>query len=238
MTDHAGRAGAPGSSAQRAVLWDMDGTLFDSTNYHWLAWQEVLSAEGYPVTYDRFLQTLGVVSESSVRALVGKELGQVDILRISEIKEARFRALILSSHLELLPGVEYWLSRLHSKGWRQALATSAPRLNVDSILAKLDIGHYFDSIVLAEDVSHSKPHPEVFLLAAQRLGVPRERCIVVEDSPAGIEAARRGGICSIGVSSSNMDLAADCTVSSLDRLPDDAFERLLSSSCHTPCPVL
>ena len=224
--------------APRAVLWDMDGTLFDSTPYHWQAWQKVLTDEGYSLTRERFMRTLGVVSEASLRALVGVDLPQPEVERISAAKEACFRDLVLAGSIQFLPGVERWLERLRSEGWRQALATSAPRPNVDVLMRKLGMDRFFDAMVLAEDVSQGKPDPEVFILAAQRLGVARGRCIVIEDSPAGIEAARRAGICSIGVSSTGGTLAADCAVDSLDSLPHDFFERLLSSSCHALCQVL
>ena len=102
-----------------------------------------------------------------------------------------------------------------------------PRLNVEAILAALEIEPFFDALTSAEDVQRGKPDPQVFLVAAARLGVPPERCVVVEDAPAGIEGARRGGMRAIGVRSSHKDLRGDLVVDSLDDLPDDAFERLI-----------
>ena len=122
-----------------------------------------------------------------------------------------------------------WVQRLRREGWHQAIASSAPRANVDVMLEAVGIAAEIDAVVSAEDVRAGKPDPEVFLTAAERLGVPAERCIVVEDAAAGIEAARRAGMRSIGVSTSAV-LEADVFVRSLADLGPDAFERLLSTS--------
>jgi beta-phosphoglucomutase len=127
-----------------------------------------------------------------------------------------------------LPGAAEWLTRLHATGWRQAIASSAPRRNVEVMLRALRLEPYFDAMVSSEDVSHGKPDPEVFMTAASRLGVAPPRCIVVEDAPAGIEAAKRGGMRCIGVSQATT-LNADVMVRSLADLPPDAFDRLVTS---------
>lgn len=214
--------------APRAVLWDMDGTLLDSAEYHWLAWREVLEAEGYRLTHERFVATFGQRNDAILRDYFGQEFPSGDIERIGAVKEVRYRALLRERGIELLPGVRGWLTRLHAEGWRQAIASSAPRLNVEAILAALDIAWCFDAIVSAEDVQRGKPDPQVFLLAAEQVGVPPSRCVVVEDAPAGLEAGRRAGMRTVGVRSSHADLAADYVVDTLDELAEDAFERLVT----------
>jgi beta-phosphoglucomutase-like phosphatase (HAD superfamily) len=97
------------------------------------------------------------------------------------------------------------------------------------MLASVGIAEWIDAIVSAEDVSRGKPDPDVFLAAAARLGVPPARCVVVEDAAAGVEAARRGGMRSIGVNAT-VPLAADVYVRSLDDLDDDTFDRLITSA--------
>ena len=205
----------------------MDGTLLDSAEYHWLAWREALAAEGFALTRAQFESTFGQRNDTILRAYFGPDfpLGEVD--RIAGVKEARYRELVKTRGIDALPGVRRWLDRLHVGGWRQAVASAAPRPNVKTILDALDIADCFDAIVSAEDVGRGKPDPQVFLLAAERLGVPPARCIVVEDAPAGIEGARRAGMRSIGVLSTHASLRADLTVRTLDELPDDSFERLL-----------
>jgi HAD superfamily hydrolase (TIGR01509 family) len=212
----------------RAVLWDMDGTLLDSAEYHWLAWREALAAERFPLTYEQFVATFGQRNDTILRGYFGAEFPDAEVVRIGAAKEVLYRTLVQERGIELLPGVRTWLTRLHVEGWRQAIASAAPRLNIEAILAALDIAWCFDALVSAEDVQCGKPDPQVFLLAAERVGVPPARCIVVEDAPAGLEAGRRAGARTIGVRTSHADLSADIVVGTLDELDEDAFERLLA----------
>jgi HAD superfamily hydrolase (TIGR01509 family) len=211
----------------RAVLWDMDGTLLDSAEYHWLAWQEILAGERFELAHHQFVATFGQRNDTILRDWLGADLPIGDIDRIGAAKEARYRELVRAGGITLLPGVEGWLVRLNADGWRQAIASAAPRANVEAIVAALDIAPYFAAISSAEDVQRGKPDPQVFLVAAERVGVPPERCIVIEDAPAGLLGAQRGGMRAIGVRSSHADLQADIVVDTLAELPDDAFERLL-----------
>jgi beta-phosphoglucomutase len=111
--------------------------------------------------------------------------------------------------------------------WRQAVASSAPRANIDVVLEVIGLVRCFQAIVSAEDVTAGKPDPQVFLTAASRLETPPAQCVVVEDAAAGVEAARRAGMHSIGVSRKG-SLAADIAISSLADLAPDAFLKLLA----------
>ena len=148
--------------------------------------------------------------------------------RIADAKEAEYRRLAREGGLAPLPGAAEWVARLKHDGWRQAIASSAPRRNVEVMLEALALDRVFDAIVSAEDVTAGKPDPQVFQAAADRLHTPPDRCIVVEDAAAGIEAARRAGMRSIGVNRAG-GLDADIAVRSLTDLPLDAFVRLLES---------
>lgn len=127
------------------------------------------------------------------------------------------------------------MTRLHEAGWKQAVASSAPRANVGVMLRVLNLDRWFDGTVAAEDVTTGKPDPEVFLAAAFRLHVPPSHCIVVEDAAAGIEAARRAGMRSIAVSRT-WRLDADLFVKSLADLAPDAFDSLLPVTPFSPAP--
>jgi len=212
----------------RAVLWDLDGTLVDSEDYHWQSWQHALALDGVAVTRDQFKSTFGQRNEGILRGWLGADATLDRINRIADAKETEYRRLAAAHGLTPLPGAAEWLVRLQAGGWRQAIASSAPRLNVDVMLRALHLETYFDAIVSAEDVTRGKPEPDVFLTAASRLGVPPASCVVVEDAAAGIEAARRAGMGSIGVSRTGT-LPADILVRSLTELPTDAFERLVQT---------
>jgi beta-phosphoglucomutase len=211
----------------RAVLWDVDGTLIDSAEYHWLTWRETLSGEGYELTRAQFDASFGQRNDEILRGYFGADLAAAEVARIGEAKEERYRGLVRARGVEPLPGVRRWLGKLKAEGWRQAIASSAPRLNLDAILGALGLEEFFDAVASAEDVSRGKPDPEIFLAAAAKVRVPAARCVVVEDAPAGTEAARRAGMRRVGVLSSHAALEADVVVNSLADLPDDMFDRLL-----------
>ena len=213
----------------RAVLWDLDGTLVDSAELHWWSWRDTLSAEGYTLTHEQFLESFGQKNDRILAAWLGAGTPAERIRRIGDAKEAEYRRLAQEHGLTPLPGAAEWIHRLHADGWRQAIASSAPRQNVMVMLRALGVAPEFDAIVAAEDVTAGKPDPQVFLAAAGRLGLPPERCIVVEDAAAGVAAARHAGMKCIGVTREG-ELDADVNVRALTDLPDDVFERLLADA--------
>jgi len=212
----------------RVVLWDMDGTLLDSAELHWLSWRDTLEPAGRPVTHEKFVENFGRRNDAVIRGFFGDQVPEDEIARIAAAKEERYRELVRTHGIELLPGVRDWLTWLHEAGWRQAIASSAPRLNIETILAALAIADHFEAIVSGEDVHHNKQDPEVFLTAARRLGVPPARCVVVEDAVSGIEGARRAGMRSLGVGPAHLTLPADLAVRSLAELPPASVARLLA----------
>jgi beta-phosphoglucomutase len=210
-----------------AVLWDLDGTLVDSEEYHWRAWKETLDREGISITRQDFLSSFGQRNDAILSRWLGNATPAGTIQRIGDAKEARYRELVRSDGLSPLPGAAEWVERLHGQGWLQAVASSAPRLNVETVLDALGLAGRFQAIVSAEDVQAGKPDPQVFLVAASRLGAEPHYCIVVEDARAGVEAARRAEIRSIGVGRNARLLGADVAATKLSDLPSDAFSSLL-----------
>lgn len=215
------------------MLWDLDGTLVDSGDYHWRAWRETMRGEGVELTYQQFLDCFGQRNDRILDAWLGPDADPGRVRRIGDAKEAMYRDLARREGLAVLPGAREWVSRLRRDGWRQAIASSAPRENVEVMLETVGIRDLIDAVISAEDVTKGKPDPEVFLAAAARLELPPKRCIVVEDAAAGIEAARRAAMRSIGVNATTA-LDADVYVRSLADLPDGAFERLLTSGADAP----
>lgn len=209
----------------KAVLWDLDGTLVNSAEYHWISWRDTLAAEGVTITYQQFLESFGQKNDRILSRWLDNSSADT-VTRIGDAKEAEYRRLAVAHGLTPLPGAAEWLARLHGAGWRQAVASSAPRLNVEIVLKALALEDYFDAIASAEDVTAGKPDPQVFLAAASRLAVPATRCVVVEDAAAGVEAAHRAAMRCVGVSRTER-LDADVSVGSLEELPVDAFDRLL-----------
>src|SRR5208337_4734004 len=221
----------------RAVLWDMDGTLIDSEEFHWIAWRDTMAHEGIAITREQFLASFGQRNDSILPRWLGAAATPERIERIGNAKEELYRQLVRRDGISPLPGVASWLQRLHHEGWLQAIASAAPRANIDVVLEALSATHIFQGIVSAEDVHRGKPDPEVYLMAACRVGVPAGRCIVVEDAGAGIEGARRAGMRSIGISHNCKDLQADVVVESLDLLEPDCFDRLLNYRESREAPI-
>jgi HAD superfamily hydrolase (TIGR01509 family) len=213
----------------RAVLWDMDGTLIDSEEFHWISWQKAMSAEGVTLTHEQFPSSFGQRNDSIIPRWLGPSTTPAHITKIGNAKEELHRDLVRKKGISTLPGVANWVKRLHKEGWLQAIASAAPRANIDVILESLGSAEQFHAIVSAEDVHRGKPDPEVFLTAASRVGAPPDRCIVVEDAVAGVEGARNAGMRSIGVSRDGKRLPADIVVQSLDLLEPDAFLSLLKT---------
>jgi beta-phosphoglucomutase len=204
----------------------MDGTLVDSRAQHWRSWQEALAADGTAVTEGQFRATFGRRNDEILRLWLGPGSTAERRARVADAKEVAYRRMIETEGLEPLPGVRAWVERLHADGWRQAIASSAPRLNVEVVVRALGFAGRFEALVSAEDVREGKPAPEVFLTAAARLGVAPHRCIVVEDAEHGIEAARRAGMRSVAVGGV---ASGDLVVASLEELVQDAFDELLGA---------
>lgn len=213
------------------VLWDMDGVLVSTGEFHFKAWTATLSARGIPFTREQFRTTFGMNNTGILQHLLGEKVDADLIAEISDAKEHAFRQAI-KGQVQLLPGVMEWLQRLGEWGLRQAIASSAPPANIDALVDELGIRSYFAATVSGADLP-GKPDPAVFLEAARRIGVPPERCVVVEDAVAGVEAARRGGMRCIAVTTTNPahELKhADLVVEQLDALSEDAFRCLLPNA--------
>jgi HAD superfamily hydrolase (TIGR01509 family) len=175
----------------------MDGVLADSTRLHFLSWVNTFEKRGIEITYEMFTRTFGRNNRAVLTDILGRPPSEDELEEIAEEKEIWFRNHI-PGNMELLPGVLDWLKRFQSWGFSQAVASSAPQENIEILVDTLDIRPFFGGLVSAANLP-GKPDPAVFLEAARRLGAAPTRCVVMEDAPAGVEGAKRGGMKCIAV---------------------------------------
>ena len=214
------------SPEARAVLWDMDDTLIDSIPYHLQAWQDVLRQINRTVEPQDWTQTAGM-RNSEIIPLLFPDMSPAESAYVDQAKERRYRELLELQGVELLPGVAAWIDRFKTAGWKQAIASSAPRDNVITIAQVLHFNGTFQAMISGADVQRGKPDPDIFLAAAQCLNVEPQHCLVIEDATAGIEAAHRAGMKAIGVLNTHPQLEADVVVQSLQDLTWEMIERLM-----------
>jgi beta-phosphoglucomutase len=189
------------TTGQRAFIFDMDGTIVDNMAWHARVWVDVLAGEGLEITPEEFnRQTAGKTNPVLLRQMLG-ELSDEQVAVFAARKEERYRELF-RPHLRPIPGLITFLERSRALGIRLALATSAGRANIAYILEGIGAEGLFDAVVSGEELTHSKPHPEIFLASAAKLGVPPERCVAFEDALAGIESARRAGMPVVAITTS------------------------------------
>lgn len=180
------------------VIWDVDGTLLDSGEMHYNSWVNLAQNLGKPFTPEDFRRTFGRRNPEIIRQLFGEHYTDQEVDDLGFQKEEYYRKTARQG-LTLLPGVQALLEGLHKAGFKQAIGSSAPRQNLDLLLELTGIAPFFEAVVGAEDTQRGKPDPQVFLVAAQKLGLPPDRCMVLEDAVAGVEAAAAAGMASIAV---------------------------------------
>jgi beta-phosphoglucomutase family hydrolase len=199
-----------------AALWDMDGVLVDTAPFHFQAWRALFASRGKDLSRDEFRRTFGLRNDDILRTVLG-EMPPERLRELADRKEELFRAAI-KGKIAPLPGAVDLVRRLHVEDVRQAVVSSAPRRNVETILDGLALADAFEALVTEEDVQRGKPDPQGYLLAAERLGMAPAACVVVEDAPAGVEAAKRAGMRCIGLAAERGPeelAAADLVVASL-----------------------
>ena len=225
--------GSNGSKVLRSaagVLWDMDGVIVDTGDYHYRAWTHVLAAAGVVFSQEQFRASFGMNNIGILTMLFGRAPTAAEIEVMDVGKEQYFRELIRED-IRPLPGVSTWLASLHEAGVRQAIASSAPPESIDFFVDALDLGAWLDARISGTDMP-GKPAPDVFLTAARAIDMPPERCVVIEDAIPGVQAARRAGMKCIAVTTTNPAerlTAADVVVASLAELAPDTIWRLLDS---------
>lgn len=188
-------------NVKRAILWDLDGTIVDTKACHFFTWQHALEKYGFTLEQPVFEANFGRNNNTLLPLYLGFQPDAELIAGIINEKESLFRELA-PQQVSLVPGVKNWLAKADQLNFAQAIASSAPMENISLILENFDLSHHFDSIVSGEDLP-AKPKPDIFIIAAKNLGYLPKDCLVIEDSLAGIRAAKDAGMQCIALTTSH-----------------------------------
>jgi len=192
-----------------AFIFDLDGVVVDTAKYHYLAWKHFAAEYGYNFTSEdneRFKGVNRMACMKIMSELIGKEFTQEESIKLANKKNDWYIEYI--SHMpkdEVLPGFIDFVAQIRKKGGKTALASASK--NAAMVLDRLEIRGCFDAVVDGNDVQRSKPDPQVFELAAQRLDAAVSECVVFEDAQAGIDAANAANMCSVGICTPESPLA-------------------------------
>ena len=214
-----------------AAIFDMDGVLIDSGVHHRAAWQALLAELGEKPAHPEYWRlTIGRPSEEAMPLLLGRTVPDHEARRLARRKRDLYTDFSRGG-VVAVAGVRDFVAALARLGIPRAVGTSASRFDLDRLLVTVGLRRHFDVIVTADDVMQGKPDPEVYQLAAARLRVPPESCIVFEDSLVGVEAARRAGMRAVGVTTAHSE--AELREAGAERTIDD-FEGLEWQSLASP----
>ena len=224
-----------------AAIFDLDGTLVDSFDAHWRSWHGMCARHGVTLTHERFVRSFGMRNDRIID-LYWREDGKAPpdaelARRHADAKEELYRALVADAFPAMAGGREL-LERLRAAGWLLAVGTSGPPENLRVAVDGLDAGRFLHAEVCGLDVAHGKPAPDIFLKAAERLGVAPARCVVVEDAVPGIDAAHAAGmpcvaICSAGHTHGEL-AGAERVIDAFEELTVDAMDALLAAGLRVP----
>lgn len=177
----------------KALLFDLNGTMIDDMDYHVRSWHRILNELGADLTKEEAkAECYGKNHEVIERVFPGR-FSEAEKDRMSIEKEKQYQEEYRPS-LALIPGLMEFLMEAKKNNIKMAIGSAAIMFNIDFVLDGLDIRHYFDVIVSADDVSRSKPDPETYLKCASLLGIPATECLVFEDVPKGVESAYNAGM--------------------------------------------
>jgi beta-phosphoglucomutase len=215
----------------RAVIFDLDGVIVDTAKYHYLAWREIAKELNFVFTEEHNEKFKGVSRKRCMEILT--ELIGVDLDEDTQNQLACKKNEIYVSYIKnlskdnILPGAYELIKELKTQEIPIAIASASK--NTQLIIDKLGIKELFDTVVDGHDTVKAKPDPEVFLLAAKRLGVKSENCVVLEDAIAGIKGAHNAGMTAVGVGAFRILNEADCVTSNLENISLNTLIEVCSS---------
>jgi len=184
----------------KAVIFDMDGVLVDNSKVHDETWRIMCEKYGKPESAEKVKNIFGGTNKIFVEQLLGIT-DPKEVKRIAIEKEALYRE-VFKATIQAPDGLLPLLFELRRRNVRLAVATSGPKENLDFVLDNLDIRQFFDVLVEESQITHGKPHPEIYLRAAQLLGVLPQECVAIEDSIFGLQSANSAGMKAIAITTS------------------------------------
>jgi len=214
-----------------AVLWDMDGVIADTADYHYGAWRDVFGERGVAFSKEDFMRHFGRRHDTIIKFALGDKLTPEEVDAIAGKKQVLYRERV-SKNVVPLPGAIELIKLLNEHRIKTAIATSAVLKNIDVILKGLGIQDSFQAIAYGTEVAEGKPSPQIFQLAATRLGVRPADCVVIEDAIAGVAAAKRAGMKCIAVTNSHPGMSlknADLIVDTLEKVDIEILRSLFNS---------
>lgn len=214
----------------KGAIFDLDGVIVNTAKFHYLGWKRLADEIGIPFDEVRNEKLKGLSRRDSLMALMGGQFPK-DEKKVTELCDRKNKYYVDSiqqiDRSEMLPGALRLIEAIsQASGWKQALASSSK--NAKFILKKLDIEKYFSGIVDGNDTEKTKPDPDLFLIAAKKIGVPPSHAIVFEDAESGVQAAKSGKFLAVGLGDPKILRGADLVVKDLSEMDLSKMERLFS----------
>jgi beta-phosphoglucomutase family hydrolase len=201
------------------VIFDMDGVIVDSEPIHYLCDTKTLEDYGVAVDFDEMQRYIGVGNEAMWSDLIKRHQIKATVEELTKRQDDYKKELFGKDNIVAVKGIESLIKKLHKKDIKIALASSSPKYFIESILKSLDLLNYFGALVSGDEVTRSKPEPDIYLKAAELIGISPMECMAIEDAAAGVIAAKAAGMYTIGYknpNSGNQDLSpADLIVESI-----------------------
>jgi HAD superfamily hydrolase (TIGR01509 family) len=186
----------------RAAIFDMDGVIVDNMAFHKKAWERFFRKYRPPMDLAEFMTQFGRTNRDLFEVLFSRSITSEEETRWGEEKEALYREAY-APFVKPVDGFPEFLKSLKEHGIKTAVATSAPRINLDFVLERIPIGEYFDALADSSWVSRGKPDPEIYLKVADALRRAPAECVVFEDSFAGIESGKNAGMSVVALATTN-----------------------------------